>query len=657
MASLPLTSALHSHRWSPRQLFGLLLLILFGVCWQTSRFYQRPYSSKINLIKPLIKPFRPTLPGPQFPIRTSTSGPIITAPHPIDTLIERAENAFTSLLAKETNDLPSAARAYRQARGRHPPPGFDSWYRFATDRNAIFVEDFWDQIYHDLGPFWALPPDTIRTDAKAFHMAVDIRNGSARSNTGWFWHTIWADLINTVSQDLPDMVVPLNPMDEPRLLVQWEDIGRYIEVERGSRSLTSSEETLNNVRGWGRDTAEENVTPTDVDWKNLTPHSLARHACHPDSEIRKVSSIWESAQSAHLIHEAGPPSKHGRAGIDFEATHMYGGFVANYSLSSDICHQPDLGSLHGGLIQPLTASTSQKLIPLFGGSKFALSNDIILPAPIYWTDDERFSSGTDSGIPWREKRPNAIWRGTATGGRNTPTNWKHFHRHRFVALTNGTKARLANPYSDSFFTPWLRLKAINNLRLPIRVRFGDWLTHVADTAFTDLMCDVGEVNGTCWYTSEDFAVTPGIRLQKQFDHKYLPDIDGNSFSGRYRAFLLSSSLPIKASLYREWHDSRLVAWKHFVPMDNRFGDFYGIMEYFRGFEGLAGGEGAVKGHDAAAEKIAKDGREWANMVLRRADMQIYVLRLLLEYARVADDRRNKLGFVGDLVQEGNQPGR
>ena len=106
---------------------------------------------------------------------------------------------------------------------------------------------------------------------------------------------------------------------------------------------------------------------------------------------------------------------------------------------------------------------------------------------------------------------------------------------------------------------------------------------------------------------------------------------------RYLGFLRSTSLPIKATIFREWHDSRLVPWKHFVPMDSRFGDYYGIMDYF--MEG---------GHDAEAESIAMEGKRWAEAVLRREDMVLYVWRLLLEYARVTDDKRDRLAFVGDL---------
>jgi hypothetical protein len=70
-------------------------------------------------------------------------------------------------------------------------------------------------------------------------------------------------------------------------------------------------------------------------------------------------------------------------------------------------------------------------------------------------------------------------------------------------------------------------------------------------------------------------------------------------------------------------------------MDNRFLDFFDILEYFFG-------------HDNKAERIASEGQEWANLVLRKDDMLIYVFRLLLEYGRVIDDEREMLGFVADL---------
>jgi hypothetical protein len=582
-------------------------------------------------------------------ISTSTS----PAVHPIDTLIERAGKDFESLLEKETHDLPSAAAVYRAARGRHPPPRFDLWYAFAKEHRAVMVEEFWDQIYHDLSPFWALPPSHIRLRARAHDMVVKIVSGRAESNTGWFWHVIWAHLLDMVSDYLPDMVVPLNSMDEPRIMVPWDKIGTYVKTERASRKLTAVGETMARFDGWGKEDVEENVAVAETEWLLATPFSLAYFACPPESAIRKVESAYFVPDVLQNVTDDG--YKLVRAHNDRSWSHLHAGFVANYTLSADICHQPELGQLHGALFGPLTARSSQELIPLFGGSKLTINNDILLPAPVYWNNEERFSVGAEAAISWRDKNASAMWRGTATGGHNTPTNWHHFHRHRFVAMTNGTKYRIANKTTTHIFTPSLKLNVIEALQAPIRKDFDAFLMQTTDIAFTDLMCDVPQADRTCFYTSSEFRVVEEVPLQRQFGYKYLPDIDGNSFSGRYRAFLLSQSLPIKATLYREWHDSRLVAWKHFVPMDNRFSDFYGIMEYFSGFNGAdrepAGAKETVKGHDAAAETIATEGREWANKVLRKEDMAIYVLRLLLEYARLTDDKRDRLGYVDDLKSQ------
>jgi hypothetical protein len=325
--------------------------------------------------------------------------------------------------------------------------------------------------------------------------------------------------------------------------------------------------------------------------------------------------------------------------------HTYKGYVSNFSLSADFCHQPDLQGLHGMMIEPLSVSSTRHLFPMFGGSKLPTNNEILLPAPMYWNGEERFSGGANHGANWVDKQNKVIWRGVATGGKNKPDNWKGFQRHRFVAMTNATQVSGAENWSqipENFALP----PSEYDIAAQQEGKLGRWTEEWADTGFIDLMCLEPEKDATCYYTDSYFSVNQPMKMAEQFDRKYVPDIDGNSFSGRYRGFLLSTSLPIKATIFREWHDSRLVPWKHFVPMDNRFLDFWGIMEYFVGFEGEV-----VKreGHDAQAERIALAGQEWANKVLRKEDMQIYVLRLLLEYARLSDERRDNMGWVADLL--------
>lgn len=328
--------------------------------------------------------------------------------------------------------------------------------------------------------------------------------------------------------------------------------------------------------------------------------------------------------------------------------HMYKGYISNYTLSTHICHQPDLQGLNGIFIEPLTVSAAKTLFPLFGGSKLTINNEILLPAPMYWNEEERFTGGNWHGGPWSEKNREkaVIWRGTATGGKNRPSNWKGFHRHRFVAMNNGTKIdAFENHASDPVNFALPKPEQEYSITALEEGYLGEWVESWSDVGFTDLMCldDEKDEHGGCSYTSPHFKVVEGLKLSEMYIWRYLPDIDGNSFSGRYLAFLRSSSLPIKATVWREWHDRRLVAWKHFVPMDNRFGDYYGIMDYFLGCVG------GVPGHDQEAQEIAADGKRWAERVLRKDDMQIYTLRLLLEYGRVTNDKRDHMGWAGDLL--------
>lgn len=356
---------------------------------------------------------------------------------------------------------------------------------------------------------------------------------------------------------------------------------------------------------------------------------MARRGCSPDSPAR------EAPMQASFVD---PPV----IGNKYAAQHLYEGYVANYSKSNDLCHQPDLQGLEGILIEPISTSVTKVMFPMFGGSKLTVNNEILLPAPMYWNEEERFTGGGHHGVAWAEKSNTIVWRGVATGGKNRETNWRGFQRHRFVSMGNGTKVELAESgkaRAENFALP------DDEYHVSPRKagKLGQWIGEFSDVAFIDLFCDPPQ-DGSCNYTDFYFKPQPAVNMAEQFNSKFLPDIDGNSFSGRYLGFLRSTSLPIKASVWREWHDSRLVPWKHFVPMDNRFSDYYGIMEYFLGYQGR-------NDHDTAAEKIATEGREWAERVLRKEDMLAYVMRLLLEYARVLDDRRESMGWVTDLVKD------
>jgi hypothetical protein len=184
----------------------------------------------------LAEPINSSLIGP-FLLSTRFGRWCFLSEHPIDKLIKAAEAEFATTMSKETHNLADAAATYRKRRGRHPPPGFDEWHKFAKGKNAIIVEDFWDQIYHDLEPFWALKPAQIRRNAREFEMRIEVRGHKASTGSGWFWTLIWLDMIKTIEHLLPDMDLALNAMDEPRMVVPWEAIDRYMGKAAKTRKM------------------------------------------------------------------------------------------------------------------------------------------------------------------------------------------------------------------------------------------------------------------------------------------------------------------------------------------------------------------------------------------------------------------------------------
>ena len=161
-----------------------------------------------------------------------------------------------------------AAQEYRRRRGRHPPPGFDIWFSFAKERGALIVEDFFDQIYDDLGPFWGVDAALIRKESSDSEMVISIRNGKARTNTDWMWTVTWTSMTETIESYLPDLDMPLNPMDESRVLAWSEDITRYMEREKAKRRIADPKHVVSEYQRLSPVGENDvNITSRDKKWQ------------------------------------------------------------------------------------------------------------------------------------------------------------------------------------------------------------------------------------------------------------------------------------------------------------------------------------------------------------------------------------------------------
>lgn len=547
--------------------------------------------------------------------------------HPIDALINTAETDLHDLLEREAHDLQSAADKYRARRGRHPPPGFAEWYEFAKSQDSLIIEEFFDQIYHDLIPYWAIEPKELRRQAKSIRTRIAVRNNTAIMVTDEprAWMDSWYDLVAKLQDGLPDLDMPINVMDETRLVVPWETINEYVQKEQANRVMPKASGVVS-----------EYMSLTEWDREDSEPYD-------PGFAVPGEGGYWEMARVGCPV--GSPARNHNLPMVDFSAPPWeydnfgrmsYHGYVSNFTLAKDPCVRPEMQVLHGTFLEPVSVSTSHNLIPLFGGSKLPMNNEILLPPAMYWAQNDLYSGGEkEHGGPWDSKTNKAVWRGAATGGRARETNWTGFQRHRFMAMMNASAVSQAEKNQSHGVN--FRLPKYDEYKLKDDGFVPQLLLDHTDTGFTHLVCTPYiESDPRCPYLDPYFDLVSGMPMSEMYNFKYLPDLDGNSFSGRYRGFMLSTSLPIKATIYNEWHDSRLMPWVHFVPMDTTYVDFYGIMAYFLG------------GRDNVAHKIALAGKAWGEKVLRREDMQVYTYRLLLEYARICNDQRELLGYVDDL---------
>ncbi|KAK5443330.1 hypothetical protein LTS15_010865 [Exophiala xenobiotica] len=558
--------------------------------------------------------------------------------HPIARLMEEADARWRSYESGISTSFRQTVEKYRSQYGRHPPPAFSEWYKFARKRNVFNIDDY-DQIMDDLRPFWAINASEIRTRAAHMweqdqfgvavihirdHKVVRVDFPSWRSDT-------MVNVIEKFIEFIPDMDIAMNRLDQPRVVVPWEDMQNMLQYEYDTRVVPP--EVMDNFTLHQSDLLDmsfenkedDNSTRLDDGWffaPGQQYMKIASKACPPESPARSNMSI---AEADKLYKEP------------------LAGIVSNFNLSSDLCTVgPAIQDLHGMLYSASSIIASHKLVPIFGESN------------MYYRHDDRYDYNSEEDVDWREKQDTIIWRGVTSGGVQIEENWETMHRQRLVRLMNGTHLLQSDTHAKVLTA---KREDLNKENTTYEV-----YDHFQPAPFADRHSDVGFVESwgcvpDCSFYDNVFSWKPQVSLTSQFKSKYLIDVDGHSFSGRWHAFLQSKSLGLKATIFREWHDSRLFAWRHFVPVDNRYDDLYALLSYFIGY-GEPNMEHAIESddlnpevyiapHPMEAQKLARQGREWANKVLRREDIEVYTFRLLLEYGRLIDDNRDYIGYSGD----------
>jgi hypothetical protein len=316
-----------------------------------------------------------------------------------------------------------------------------------------------------------------------------------------------------------------------------------------------------------------------------------------------------------------------------------GQFPVDWNIASDICHQPDLIWLHGFMLSPASLKVSQDLVPVFSQSKISGFNDILFPSPWNYVDKVKYEPSKEfPDHKYTDKENTLFWIGSTTEGVSRKGEWKGMPRQRLTHLVNNNTNQVSvllpsqdpDAYSYQIMpgnAPTEKLGLSTNIHLSDVVRCDD-----------------------CGDQLDEMHTAEHVEFQSHWKYRYLVDLDGAGFSGRFLPFLRSNSVPMKTGLFRQWLDSRVTSWLHYVPLDLRLHDVWSTLAYFAGvnvsvIDPVTGKEKVwMEPHDLQGKWIAEEGRKWANKALRKEDMEIYFFRLLLEWGRLTDDKRDVLGF-------------
>lgn len=239
---------------------------------------------------------------------------------------------------------------------------------------------------------------------------------------------------------------------------------------------------------------------------------------------------------------------------------------------------------HPSLFSPWHWPVTGRRVPILSTAKVrAVHLDVLVPGEHVLTG--HVSAGIND-VAWHDRAPILYWRGSTTGGRVRAQTWRRFPRIRLACAAQDRRG--------------------------------------VDIGLTDInQCEDAE-------TSAQIRAHVGVRprepFSRCFQHKYLYDIEGNSYSSRLAPFLVSGSVIFKhRPVYDEFFFPWLEAGVHYVPMSDEFDDLEEQVEWARRM-------------DHRLPRIADNARRLAANCLTREFAERYMMNLLTQYAaRYRDD--------------------
>ncbi|KAF7307673.1 CAP10 domain-containing protein [Mycena kentingensis (nom. inval.)] len=240
----------------------------------------------------------------------------------------------------------------------------------------------------------------------------------------------------------------------------------------------------------------------------------------------------------------------------------------------------------------LFASSTQfatDLLPVLSMTKIApCFSDILVPSEFYYSDcgwSPKYSY--PDNVNWTNKIPQLYWRGMTSGGWIWDDNYRAFPRFRLIDIGKTMRGQTLLDVAISGF-------------------HGDLCSE---------RCDGKKIE-------KEYGVThKSAPREEGYKYKYVVDLDGNSFSGRYLGLLKSGSLVFKSTVFAEFFNDWIRPYEHYIPVLPDLSDLLDKVEWARA-------------HDAEARRIQQTGELFTKRIMTDQQNDCYFSLVLLEWARL-----------------------
>lgn len=255
-----------------------------------------------------------------------------------------------------------------------------------------------------------------------------------------------------------------------------------------------------------------------------------------------------------------------------------------------------------GTNHPLISHNYEKYAPILSMSSSDRYADIRMPT---WEDWARISSFENKwfpdsykenenytqnfNIPWENKKPTAVFRGSTTGcGTTIQTN----QRLKVAYLSKNTNPDSNGiPYLDAGITKW-------NLR-PRKLENQEYLTTI----------DI---------SSLDFSLVEKLTPYEQSSYKYIVHIAGHVEAFRLSLELnMGSVILLVKSPWKLWYSDLLKEYVHYVPVKEDLSDLISKIAWCRN-------------HDDECKKIAENAKEFYKTYLGKNAILDYMQKILID---------------------------